>query len=40
MGDSNKVDLVVVSYCIFMEDVRAETHADGICDKVYATWTV
>jgi hypothetical protein len=34
LGDENDIDPVVVSSCIFMEDERAETQADGIMDKV------
>jgi hypothetical protein len=34
LGDDNDIDPVVVSSCIFMEDERAETQADGILDKV------
>jgi hypothetical protein len=34
LGDENDIDPVVVSSCIFMEDERAETQADGILEKV------
>jgi hypothetical protein len=34
LGDENDIDPVVVSSCIFMEDKRAETRADGILEKV------
>ena len=34
LGEEDKLDPVVVSSCIFMEDERSETQADGICEKI------
>ena len=34
LGDDDKIDPVVVSLCIFMEDERSETAAQGIVSKV------
>ena len=34
LGDNDKIDPVVVSSCIFMEDERSETAAHGIVSKV------
>jgi len=34
LGDDAKIDPVVVSSCIFIEDERSETQADGIVSKV------
>jgi len=34
MGNSEVIDPIVVSSCIFMEDERSETQAQGIINKV------
>ncbi len=34
IDEDNKIDPLVVSSCIFMEDERAETQAAGIIEKV------
>ena len=34
LGDEEDIDPVVVSSCIFMDDERSETQADGIVNKV------
>jgi hypothetical protein len=34
LGDENDIDPVDVSSCIFMDDERVETQANGILDKV------
>ena len=34
MGDDEDIDPVVVLSCIFMEDERSETQADGILNRV------
>ena len=34
LGDEEDIDPVIVSSCIFMDDERSETQADGIVDKV------
>ena len=34
IGNSEVIDPIVVLSCIFMEDERSETQADGIVDKV------
>ena len=34
MGNSEVIDPIVVSSCIFMEDERSEMQADGIINKV------
>ena len=34
MGDDDKIDPVVVSSCIFMEDEKSDTGAEGIITKV------
>ena len=39
LGDEETIDPVVVSSCIFMEDERANTQADGIVSKVSDTCT-
>ena len=34
LGEAGKIDPIVVSSCIFMEDERSETQAEGIINKV------
>ena len=34
MGNSEVIDPIVVSSCIFMEDERSKMQADGIINKV------
>ena len=35
LGDEEDIDPVIVSSCIFMDDERSETQADGIVNKVH-----
>ena len=39
LGENGKLDPVVKSSCIFMEDERSQSQADGIVNKVNA-WCV
>jgi flagellar biosynthesis GTPase FlhF len=39
LGDGEAIDPVIVSSCIFMEDERSETQADGIVSKVTSLQT-
>ena len=34
LGDEDTIDPVIVSSCIFMDDEKSDTQADGIIDKV------
>jgi hypothetical protein len=34
LGDDDAIDPIVVSSCIFMEDERSESQAEGIITKV------
>ena len=34
LGDEDNIDPVIVSLCIFMEDKRSDTGAEGIINKV------
>jgi hypothetical protein len=34
MGEDDDIDPIVVSSCIFMEDERSDTQADGIINRV------
>ena len=39
MGEDDDIDPVVVSSCIFMEDERSDTQADGIINRTSCGWT-